>query len=69
MANIIDDLLPEMGKPNILKLTTVVILCTFLAATQDIVVDGWALNLLQKFVFLFSYTHTLYHIVIVWINV
>lgn len=62
-------MIPEIGKPNILKLTTVVLLCTFLAATQDIVVDGWALNLLQKFVFLFSNTYTLYHIVIVWINV
>ncbi|CAH1724877.1 unnamed protein product, partial [Aphis gossypii] len=48
MADSIDDLLPETGKPNILKLTCIVILCNFLAATQDIAVDGWALNLLQK---------------------
>jgi len=54
MADSINDLLPETGKPNILKLTYIVLLCNFLAATQDIAVDGWALNLLQKFVFLFS---------------
>ncbi|KAE9541110.1 hypothetical protein AGLY_004355 [Aphis glycines] len=38
MADSIDDLLPETGKPNILKLTYIVIFCNFLAATQDIAV-------------------------------
>jgi hypothetical protein len=55
MALSIDDLFPETDdeKPNIIKLAFVVFICTFLAATQDIAVDGWALTLLQKFVLLF----------------
>ncbi|CAI6364916.1 unnamed protein product [Macrosiphum euphorbiae] len=48
MANDINDLLPKTGKPNILKLVFVFFISTFMAATQDIVVDGWALTLLQK---------------------
>lgn len=48
MAIDINDLLPETGKPNILKLVFVFFTSTFMAATQDIVVDGWALTLLQK---------------------
>jgi len=50
MANDINDLLPETGKPNILKLVFMFFTSTFMAATQDIVVDGWALTLLQKLV-------------------
>jgi len=56
MAYDINDLFPETGKPNILKLVLVFFTITFMAATQDVVVDGWALTLLQKFVFLFTYT-------------
>ncbi|XP_060835227.1 acetyl-coenzyme A transporter 1-like [Rhopalosiphum padi] len=49
MALSIDDLFPETNKkPNILKLVLLMFLCNFLAATQDIAVDGWALTLLQK---------------------
>ncbi|KAL5240883.1 hypothetical protein ACI65C_008293 [Semiaphis heraclei] len=44
----INDLLPETGKPNILKLVFVFFITSFMAATQDVVVDGWALTLLQK---------------------
>jgi len=60
MAYDINDLLPETGKPNILKLVFVFFISTVMAATQDIVVDGWALTLLQKFVFLFSVTYVYY---------
>lgn len=56
MANDINDLLPEKGKPSLLKLVIVFFITTFMAATQDIAVDGWALTLLRKFVFLFTYT-------------
>jgi hypothetical protein len=60
MALSIDDLFPETNKkPNILKLVFLMFLCNFLAATQDIAVDGWALTLLQKFVLLSSLTFTI----------
>ncbi|XP_060833849.1 acetyl-coenzyme A transporter 1-like isoform X2 [Rhopalosiphum padi] len=49
MALSVDELFPETDeKPNIIKLAFVVFICTLLAATQDIAVDGWALTLLQK---------------------
>ncbi|XP_026822981.1 acetyl-coenzyme A transporter 1-like [Rhopalosiphum maidis] len=48
LADNINDLLLEAEKPNVLKLTSVFLISTFLVATQDIVVDGWALTLLQK---------------------
>ncbi|XP_022174756.1 acetyl-coenzyme A transporter 1-like [Myzus persicae] len=48
MANDINDLLPEKGKPSLLKLVIVFFITTFMAATQDIAVDGWALTLLRK---------------------
>jgi PAT family acetyl-CoA transporter-like MFS transporter 1 len=48
LANNIDDLLPETGKPNILKLVCVLFLAKIMAATQDIAVDGWALTMLRK---------------------
>jgi len=51
MAYDINELLPETGKPNILKLVFVFFITSFMAATQDVVVDGWALTLLQKYVF------------------
>ncbi|XP_025193858.1 acetyl-coenzyme A transporter 1-like isoform X2 [Melanaphis sacchari] len=48
MAGTINEILPETAKPNILKLIFLVFISNFMAATQDIVVDGWALDLLQK---------------------
>ncbi|VVC28209.1 Hypothetical protein CINCED_3A024306 [Cinara cedri] len=48
LSNNIDDMLPETGKPNILKLAYVFFAAKLLAATQDIVVDGWALTMLKK---------------------
>lgn len=48
LANNIDDLLPETGKSNVVGLTKVFIISNFLAATQDIAVDGWALTMLKK---------------------
>jgi len=60
MALSVNELFPETDeKPNIIKLAFVVFICTLLAATQDIAVDGWALTLLQKFVLLFSFTFTI----------
>ena len=38
----------EADKPNVAQLTTVFFSLNFLAATQDIAVDGWALTILQK---------------------
>lgn len=48
MASNIDDLLPETGKSNVVRLMYVFITSNFLAATQDISVDGWALTMLKK---------------------
>lgn len=56
MANNIDDLLPEEGKPNVVKLVFVFFITKMLAATQDIVVDGWALTMLKKYVSYFIFT-------------
>lgn len=50
MANVIDDWLPESGKPKILNLVCVFFFSKMLAATQDIAVDGWALTMLKKLV-------------------
>ncbi len=36
------------GAPNVLFLTMVFLPLNFLAATQDIAVDGWALTMLSK---------------------
>lgn len=36
------------GGPDVLTLTTVFFMLAFLAATQDIAVDGWALTMLSK---------------------
>jgi PAT family acetyl-CoA transporter-like MFS transporter 1 len=48
MAKNIDDWLPETGKPNLKMLTTIIFIINILSATQDIVVDGWALTMLKK---------------------
>lgn len=50
MARDIDNLLPETGKPEILQLVYAFFVVIFMVATQDIVVDGWALTMLKKFV-------------------
>lgn len=50
MANNIDEWLPESGKPNIEMILCVVFFVNLLSATQTIVVDGWALTMLKKWV-------------------
>lgn len=50
IARDIDNLLPETEKPKILQLVYAFFVVTFMVATQDIVVDGWALTMLKKFV-------------------
>jgi len=52
MANDIDDLLPNTGTPNVMVLMCMFFVSNFLAATQDIVVDSWALTMLKKLVLL-----------------
>ena len=46
----VGDLVGEDGKttPNIFLLTVIFFLLNFLAATQDIAVDGWALTMLSR---------------------
>lgn len=48
MGNSIDILLPEYGKPKVMVLVFIFFVTNFLAATQDIAVDGWALTMLKK---------------------
>ncbi|VVC28206.1 Major facilitator superfamily domain,Acetyl-coenzyme A transporter 1 [Cinara cedri] len=48
MANNIENWLPKTGRPNIEMLVSVFFVSKMLAATQDIVVDGWALTMLKK---------------------
>ncbi|XP_026808439.1 acetyl-coenzyme A transporter 1-like [Rhopalosiphum maidis] len=48
IASNIDNWLPESGKPNLKMLIIVVFVVNILSATQDIVVDGWALTMLKK---------------------
>lgn len=50
MASNIDEWLPESGKPNIEMILCVVFFVNLLSATQTIVVDGWALTMLKKWV-------------------
>jgi MFS transporter, PAT family, solute carrier family 33 (acetyl-CoA transportor), member 1 len=38
------------GSPNVPLLTAVFFSLNFLAATQDIAVDGWALTMLKRFI-------------------
>merc|ERR1711976_509187 len=38
----------ESGQPNVTILTAMFFFLNFLAATQDIAVDGWALTMLQR---------------------
>lgn len=44
----IDDWLPEIGKPNLKMIVCVFFIVNYLCATQDIVVDGWALTMMRK---------------------
>lgn len=44
----VDDYLNAEGSPNIKALTVTFFLLNFLAATQDIAVDGWALTMLHR---------------------
>jgi len=39
------------SKVNINALTSIFFILNFLAATQDIIVDGWALTMLKRFVY------------------
>lgn len=48
MAKYTENLLPKSGKPDINVLLSVFFIANFLAATQDIAVDGWALTILKK---------------------
>lgn len=48
MANKIDVWLPETGKPNLTLIICLFFVTNYLSATQDIVVDGWALTMLKK---------------------
>lgn len=41
----------ETEKPNITMISYALFVTYFLVATQDIIVDGWALTMLKKFVF------------------
>lgn len=48
MAYNIDVWLPESGTPDLVMIVCVFFAANFLSATQDIVVDGWALTMLKK---------------------
>lgn len=48
MASNIENWLPESGKPNFTMIICIMSIINFLSATQDIVVDGWALTMLKK---------------------
>ncbi|XP_060851373.1 acetyl-coenzyme A transporter 1-like [Rhopalosiphum padi] len=48
IGNNINEWLPETEKPDVLKLFYAVFFVQILVATQDIVVDGWALTMLKK---------------------
>jgi len=50
----INEWLINADKPNLNALTVMFFLLNFLAATQDVVVDGWALTMLKRFVFFFK---------------
>jgi len=48
----INEWLDNGSKLNINALTLLFFVLNFLAATQDIIVDGWALTMLKKLVFI-----------------
>ncbi|XP_068601656.1 acetyl-coenzyme A transporter 1 [Brachionichthys hirsutus] len=48
LSTTVDSLLQGEGGPNVATLTAVFFMLAFLAATQDIAVDGWALTMLSR---------------------
>lgn len=52
MASNIDIWLPESGKPNLKMIVSVVFAMNVLSTIQDVVVDGWSLTMLKRFVVL-----------------
>nr|CAG4642450.1 EOG090X04K8 [Evadne anonyx] len=52
--------LDDNGSPNIKMLTLVFFVLNFLAATQDIAVDGWALTMLHRLMFGLVYAGLVY---------
>lgn len=64
----INEWLVYANKPQINAITIMFFILNFLAATQDIVVDGWALTMLKKFVFTFNcYDKYLYNIYVLYL--
>lgn len=45
-------------KPNVIALTVMFFTLNFLTATQDIVVDGWAISMLKRFVISFAVNYS-----------
>jgi PAT family acetyl-CoA transporter-like MFS transporter 1 len=45
----VDDYLDSAASPNVKLLTVAFFILNFLAATQDIAVDGWALTMLHRY--------------------
>lgn len=64
MAININNWLPETGRPNLKIIIIVIFVINFLSATQDIVIDGWALTMLKKWLstnfLLLYYKNTFY---------
>ena len=48
VSTILGDSSPSSSQPNVMLLTGVFFAFNFLAATQDIAVDGWALTILSR---------------------
>ncbi|XP_028320186.1 acetyl-coenzyme A transporter 1 [Gouania willdenowi] len=48
LSSTVDSLLQDEGGANVVMLTAVFFMLAFLAATQDIAVDGWALTMLSR---------------------
>ncbi|TDH15041.1 hypothetical protein EPR50_G00027330 [Perca flavescens] len=48
LSGTVDSLLQSEGGPKVVTLTAVFFMLEFLAATQDIAVDGWALTMLSR---------------------
>lgn len=49
----INEQLLNANKPNVVYLTVIFFVINLLVATQDIVVDGWALTMLKRFMHFF----------------
>lgn len=65
MSNNINGWLPKTGKSNLNMIICAIFTMNLLAATQDIVVDGWALTMLKKWapnVFGFEYNFEIYDV-------